>query len=386
MKTRWIANARVAETEQRWHDLIVLCDVLFARAQLVMGCIEKYQAFLSASANHFQPQTFMSGRSTILSNYPVVRSSDPALARDRVFTVYGANSFDVRMPRGFAMNADHVQIGGIGLSYAEYTGDVSVGFGDVSFVRQCFSIEGVARYTVSRQSGEIAPGSWSQVLPAYQPLTFDFPSGYRQVAVRIEFDVLLRNLNALLDQDIGRNLVFADMPAHPPAMEALRRSVFHLALDYNERGASFSSLAAAEVARMLVMEFLLCHRHNYTPLLFREPLPVSSTVVRTVEEFIEANWDKPIDIEAMVAVAQVSARSLFRQFRKDRGCSPSDFAKRVRLSRAREMLERSRENASVIQVALKCGFQNPGHFARDYRNSFGELPSATLQRARKWTS
>ena len=41
---------------------------------------------------------------------------------------------------------------------------------------------------------------------------------------------------------------------------------------------------------------------------------------------------------------------------------------------------------SVIQVALKCGFQNPGHFARDYRNSFGELPSVTLQRARKWLS
>ena len=330
---------------------------------------------------------FMPGRSTILSNYPVVRSNDPAFARDRLFAVYGANSFDVRKPRGFAMTADHVQIGGVGLSYVEYAGDVSVGFGDVSFVRQCFSIEGAARYTTSRLSGgEIAPGSWSEILPAYQPLTFDFPSGYRQVAMRIEFDALLRNLNALLDEDIGRNLVFAGKPAHPSAMESLRRRVFHLDIDYNERGASFSSLAAAEVARMLVMKFLLCDRHNYTPLLFREPLPVSSAVVKTVEEFIEANWDKPIDIEAMVAVAQVSARSLFRQFRKDRGCSPADFAKRVRLNRAREMLEQSNDSGSVIQVALKCGFQNPGHFARDYRNSFGELPSATLQRARKWMS
>lgn len=328
----------------------------------------------------------MPGRSTILSNYPVVRSSDPAFARDRLFHVYGANSFDVRKPRGFSMNADHVQIGGVGLSYVEYTGDVSVGFGEVSFVRQCFGIEGAARYVTSRQSGEIASGSWSPILPAYQPLTFDFPSGYRQVAMRIEFDVLLRNLSALLGQDIGRDLVFADTPAHPPAMEALRRRVFHLAIDYNERGASFSSLAAAEVARMLVMKFLLCHQHNHSHLLFREPLPVSSTAVRTVEEYIEANWDKPIDIETMVSIANVSARSLFRQFRKDRGYSPADFAKRVRLNRAREMLEQSRESSSVIQIALKCGFQNPGHFARDYRNSFGELPSATLQRARKWLS
>jgi AraC-like DNA-binding protein len=375
----------MAQTEQRWRDLL-MCDLWLASAQLLMGCLKKYPAFSSTCANQFQLLNSMPGRSTILSNYPVLRSSDPAVARDRLFNVYGANSFDVRKPRGFAVNADHVQFGGVGLSYVEYAGDVSVGFGEVSFVRQCFSIEGAARYTTRRQSEEIGPGSWSRILPAYQPLTFDFPGGYRQIAIRIEFDVLLRNLSVLLNDDIGQNLVFTDMLVHPAAMEALRRRVFHLAIDYNERGATFSSLAAAEVARMLVMKFLLCHRHNYTHLLFREPLQVSSSTVKAVEEFIEANWDKPIDIEAMVAVAQVSARSLFRQFRKDRGCSPADFAKRVRLNRAREILERSRESGSVIQVALKCGFQNPGHFARDYRNAFGELPSATLQRARKWLS
>ena len=33
------------------------------------------------------------------------------------------------------------------------------------------------------------------------------------------------------------------------------------------------------------------------------------------------------------------------------------------------------------RLALKCGFQNPGQFARDFRLAFGELPSETL---RKW--
>ena len=136
----------------------------------------------------------------------------------------------------------------------------------------------------------------------------------------------------------------------------------------------------------MIMKFLMCHRHNYTHLLLREPLPASSTAVRVVEEYIEANWDRPIDIGTMAALAKIGARSLFRQFRKDRGYSPADFAKRVRLNRAREMLEQSNETTSVIQIGLKCGFQNPGRFARDYRNAFGELPSVTLQRTRKWRS
>ena len=179
---------------------------------------------------------------------------------------------------------------------------------------------------------------------------------------RIEFDALQRNLSALLGQVVGRKLVFDDAPADPATMEGLRRRIFNFAAEYNERGSFFSDLAAAEIERMLIMKFLLSHRHNYTHLLMREPPPVSSTAVRAVEEFIEANWDKPIDIEAMVAIAQVSARSLFRQFKKDRGYSPADFAKRVRLGRAREMLEQSRDGTSVIQVALKCGFQKSWSF------------------------
>ena len=326
----------------------------------------------------------MPARSAPLSNFPVVRSSDPALVRDRLFRIFGVNRFDIgRANTAFALNANHLQMKGLGLSYCDYTGDVSVGFGEVTFVRQLFNIEGVARYSSAKQAGEVTPGSWSPILHAQEPLKLDYRSGYRQLVLRIEFDALLRNLSALVGEDVGRQLVFDETTTRQPAMEALRRRVFSFATDYNERGIYFSDLAAAEIERMIIMKFLMCHRHNYTHLLLREPLPASSTAVKAVEEFIEANWDKPLDIETMVAVAKVSARSLFRQFRKFRGYSPADFAKRVRLGRAREILEQSVEGDSVIQVALKCGFQNPGHFARDYRSLFGELPSATLQRGKK---
>lgn len=326
----------------------------------------------------------MPNRSTLLSNFPVVRSNDPEFTRDRLFTVYGATSFDIgKASTGFAIDASHLQLGGLGLSYCDYSSEVSVGFDEATFVRQFFNIEGVARYAAGKRAGEITPGSWSPILDARDPLKLDFGSGYRQLVLRIEFSALARYLGILIGQDVDRKLVFDETADRQPAMEALRRRIFQFALDYNERGAYFSELAAAEVERMIIMKFLMCHRHNYTHLLLREPLPASSSAVRVVEEYIEANWDKPIHIETMAAIAKVSARSLFRQFRKDRGYSPADFAKKVRLKHARELLEQS-SDGSVVQIALKCGFQNAGHFARDYRNLFGELPSAALQRARRW--
>jgi AraC-like DNA-binding protein len=311
-----------------------------------------------------------------------MRSNDPAFARDRLFSVFGATGFDIGDRRNeFAVGANHLQMTGLGLSYCDYASDVSLDFGEATYIRQIFNIEGTGQHTVDGRTGDIAPGSWTMVLPPEQPVRLDFKGPYRQLVLRIETDSLLRHLGALIGQEIPRKLVFDDHVDRSPAMNALRRRIFNFATDFNERGTFFSDLAAAEVERMVIMKFLMCHRHSYTQFLLREPLPAGSSAVRRVEEFIEANWDKPIDIGAMVAVAKVSARSLFRQFKRDRGYSPADFAKRVRLDRAREMLEQSTERTAVIQIALKCGFQNPGHFARDFRLAFGELPSETLKRS-----
>ena len=323
----------------------------------------------------------MPSRSTPLSNYPVLHSRDPELVRERLSRDFGATRLEV--PSGedtFAARVNHLQIGGLGLSYCDYAGDVSLGFGEASFVRQLFNISGRGRYEAGGLPGEITPGSWSTILPARAPLSLELKSGYRQFVLRIESEALVRNLGALLGQEITGKLEFENT-AYAPAMSSLRRRVFLFAAEFNERGAYFSDLVSAEVERMMIMNFLMCHRHNYSHLLLRQPLPSAFSAVRAVEEFIEANWDKPIDIPTMTSVAKVSARSMFRQFKKDRGYSPADFAKRIRLNHAREMLERSGGEASVTQIALKCGFQNPGHFARDFRLAFGELPSEILRKS-----
>jgi AraC-like DNA-binding protein len=316
----------------------------------------------------------------LLSNYPALRTSDVEYARDRLISAFGATSFEVlRGDVRFEARANYLQVGDLGLCYCAYAGDVSLGFGEDPFIRQVFNIDGRLRYSGS-MNGEVASGACSGVFPAGVPLKFDFKARYRHLLLRIERDALQRYLSVLLGQEIENKLIFDDVTDQLAAMRRLRRMIFQFASDFNARGEMFSELAAAEMARIVIMKFLMYHRHNYTHLLLRQPLKSTSSTVKTVEEYIEANWDKPIDIEAMAAIARVSARSLFRQFRKDRGYSPADFAKRIRLERARDILEQSDGSVSVTQVALKCGFQNSGHFARDFRLAYGELPSDTLRR------
>ena len=64
----------------------------------------------------------------------------------------------------------------------------------------------MGQYTIGDETTEIAPGSWTAVLPARKPLKLDFKSRYRQLVLRIEFEALLGNLAALLGQEIGKEL------------------------------------------------------------------------------------------------------------------------------------------------------------------------------------
>jgi AraC-like DNA-binding protein len=320
-----------------------------------------------------------------LSNFPVIRTSDPLVAAERLTAGYGARKVKIR--RGsddFVLLANNLQMTDIGLSYTSTTGIVAANFPPADCVRQIFNLQGNGWVTSGAVAEPIRQGMWSSVLPAGADGDVEFGPNYSQLVFRIGTAALRRHLSALIGREADQELSFSSQTViGNPAMHALKLRVLQFASDYNSRGIYFSSIANAEVERMMIMKFLMCHRHNYSELLLREPIPVSASPIRLVEEYIEANWDKPLDIAELARVANVSARSLFRQFQKERGYSPAEFAKRRRLRMALTLLENAKPDTSVTQVALKCGFHNSGHFARDYRITFGELPSETLTRSRK---
>jgi transcriptional regulator GlxA family with amidase domain len=113
-----------------------------------------------------------------------------------------------------------------------------------------------------------------------------------------------------------------------------------------------------------------------------DPDAVQRARLRPAEDFIRLNWNKPQRIDLLAELCGISSRVLFRDFERVHSCSPAAYAKRVRLARVREMLLKGEASVTVMAVAFSGGFSNLGHFSRDYRILFGELPSATLKRAR----
>jgi AraC family ethanolamine operon transcriptional activator len=106
-------------------------------------------------------------------------------------------------------------------------------------------------------------------------------------------------------------------------------------------------------------------------------------LVKAAEDFMEARLARPVYTEELCAALGVSARRLHDAFRAALGMSPHAYLKSRRLLLVRRALLGRRHGPELVRselvksVALDHGFWHLGHFARDYRALFGELPSDT---------
>lgn len=134
--------------------------------------------------------------------------------------------------------------------------------------------------------------------------------------------------------------------------------------------------------RVLRSLFLDC-LHEKRPVGKKRENAAAPRQVRRVEEWLDAHFADPVGIDDLAAVVGVSVRSLQAAFRETRDCTPMQALHRRRLQAAREALQAAAPRTTVTQVAMDCGFFHLGRFASDYRQAFGESPSATLDRARR---
>lgn len=113
--------------------------------------------------------------------------------------------------------------------------------------------------------------------------------------------------------------------------------------------------------------------------------PVASERLRRLEDWIDAHVSDAITLGRLCEVAQVGERSLQVAFQARRGMSPMCFVRERRLAAAQRRLFRSGPDEDVTAIATSLGFIHLGRFSGAYFATFGESPSRTLARGRRWS-
>ncbi len=91
-------------------------------------------------------------------------------------------------------------------------------------------------------------------------------------------------------------------------------------------------------------------------------------------EFIHQNYSRGPTIEEVARQVGVSRSYLYRAFRAEFACSPSDYLARCRIRRACQLLRHS--TLSVGAVANSVGFEDHFYFSRTFRRITGVSPTA----------
>ncbi len=103
--------------------------------------------------------------------------------------------------------------------------------------------------------------------------------------------------------------------------------------------------------------------------------------LNAVLAYMHAHLDADISLAALASVSGLSERHFLRAFRTAMGISPHRHLVQLRLDRARTLLLGS--DLPVTEIALACGFSQPGHFSTAFRRSFAASPSRFREQARR---
>jgi len=209
---------------------------------------------------------------------------------------------------------------------------------------------------------ETCPSLSLVAIPAGEPHAESFPSsGSRCLIIEVsdERAEFIRSFSDILDQPFCRH----DLPVAGLALQTYR--------EFRGR----DDVAPLAIEGLLLQLSALTSRHAPRPVA-----PGAPPWLRRVKDKIHSGFSGTLRMGDLAAEAGVHPVYLARVFRQRYGCSPAEYARRLRVEAASELLARS--DVPLSQVALKAGFSDQSHLAHQFRRIMGVSPGRYREVAR----
>ncbi len=100
----------------------------------------------------------------------------------------------------------------------------------------------------------------------------------------------------------------------------------------------------------------------------------NKTVVKKVEEFLQASYSDPITINDIAKMFNLHPAYLSRIFKHAVNVSPMEYLTTLRIQKAKEMIL-SEENLAIKDIAEIVGYSDPFYFSRIFKTITGKSPS-----------
>jgi AraC family transcriptional regulator, exoenzyme S synthesis regulatory protein ExsA len=141
------------------------------------------------------------------------------------------------------------------------------------------------------------------------------------------------------------------------------------------------ALANRQMTKLKLYELLNILSFARSSCLVEALATLNNKERKSLREFMEANFSKPLSIEDYAYLTGRSLSSFRRDFIELFGVSPKQWLIDKRLQRANELL--TKNHTSVSQVALDVGYENISHFVKAFHKRYGTPPKQFLMKTRR---
>ena len=147
--------------------------------------------------------------------------------------------------------------------------------------------------------------------------------------------------------------------------------LIRLLLAEAETPGTSSSLMTESLGRALTIHLLRFHSSISGSLPVPTPYSPPPRMQRVIAQ-MRSCLDQEMKLSGLAASAGLSPSQFVRSFREATGLPPHRCLRGLRIDKARELLEHT--ELPVIDIALTCGFGQPGYFATTFREATGFSP------------
>jgi AraC-like DNA-binding protein len=143
-----------------------------------------------------------------------------------------------------------------------------------------------------------------------------------------------------------------------------------------------SPLEAQVLGKLMLQELLyrLLVLPNSAPLY---ALALSHTRLSRIDRalsFLHRNYGDNIEVEQLAALVNMSPSAFHRCFKEVTASSPIQYLKKIRLNKARDLLQQQR--LKVKEVAVEVGYESAAQFSREFKRYFNQSPGESAKAAR----
>ncbi len=131
----------------------------------------------------------------------------------------------------------------------------------------------------------------------------------------------------------------------------------------------FEALALEILAQILTLEGKQIEHH---PRLRKK----NRAAVDTTVDILREEWVAPPTISSLAKRVGTNECYLKKGFRNQTGMSIGEYIRKLRMSKALNLLETG--NHSITEIAVAVGYTNPSHFSAAFKKFYGETPSRYL--------